>query len=156
CPEAISTINPEGTHSMKTARPMAPLLLALGLTVPTRARSSRFSAIASSCCPKGVPGPITLYDVGGIGVAYHLLLPEHHEVLVPLLEEVPSAIPYWLEQSQAAPDTPPERGGTRGPVCQGCRRPTRDSHPCRDPLHLCAPGSQDLFGGRCAACCGTS
>jgi len=39
--------------------------------------------------PKGVPGPITLYDVGSIGGAYHLFLPEHHEVLVPLAAAVP-------------------------------------------------------------------
>src|SRR4029450_8221635 len=36
--------------------------------------------------PKGVPAPITLYDVGGIGGAYHLFLPTHHEELVPLVE----------------------------------------------------------------------
>lgn len=39
--------------------------------------------------PKGVPAPITIYDVGGIGEEYHLFLPEHHEELVPLLKEVP-------------------------------------------------------------------
>jgi adenylate cyclase len=44
---------------------------------------------ALTVAPKGVPGPITLYDVGGIGGEYHLFLPEHHEVLFPLVEEVP-------------------------------------------------------------------
>jgi adenylate cyclase len=44
---------------------------------------------ALTVAPKGVPGAITLYDVGGIGGAYHLFLPEHYEVLFPLVEEVP-------------------------------------------------------------------
>jgi adenylate cyclase len=44
---------------------------------------------ALTVAPKGVPGPITLYDVGGIGGAYHLFLPGHHEELVPLAAEVP-------------------------------------------------------------------
>ena len=52
---------------------------------------------ALTVAPKGVPAPITLYDVGGIGGAYHLFLPEHHEELVPLVEECPSAIPCWRE-----------------------------------------------------------
>ena len=136
---------------------------------------------ALTVAPKGVPAAITLYDVGGIGGEYHLFLPEHHEELVPLLEEVPvrytvlegkfAGPTVWtgrlvkncpakaaelqtdepvasLEQSQAAPDTPPWRGGSRGPVCQGLRRPKRDGHTCRDTLHLRATGSQDLFGCR--------
>ena len=44
---------------------------------------------ALTVAPKGVPVPITLYDVGGIGGAYHLFLPGHHEDLVPLATEVP-------------------------------------------------------------------
>ena len=44
---------------------------------------------ALTVTPKGVPGPITIYEVGGIGGAYHLFLPEHHEALLPLLEEMP-------------------------------------------------------------------
>ena len=39
--------------------------------------------------PKGVPAPITLYDVGGIGGAHQLFLPEHHEELRPVLQTVP-------------------------------------------------------------------
>jgi adenylate cyclase len=39
--------------------------------------------------PKGVPAPITLYDVGGIGGAHQLFLPEYHEELRPVLQAVP-------------------------------------------------------------------
>ena len=39
--------------------------------------------------PKGVPAPITLYDVGGIGGAHQLFLPEQYEELRPVLQAVP-------------------------------------------------------------------
>jgi adenylate cyclase len=44
---------------------------------------------ALTVAPKGVPAPITLYDVGGIGGAHQLFLPEHHEDLRPVLQAVP-------------------------------------------------------------------
>lgn len=39
--------------------------------------------------PKGVIEPITIYEVGGIGGAYHLFLPEKTPVLVTLQQEIP-------------------------------------------------------------------
>ena len=39
--------------------------------------------------PKGVPAPITIYDVGGIGGAHQLFLPEQHDHLDPLLQAIP-------------------------------------------------------------------
>jgi adenylate cyclase len=44
---------------------------------------------ALTVAPKGVPAPITLYDVGGIGGAHQLFLPEHNEELRPVLKEIP-------------------------------------------------------------------
>ncbi len=38
--------------------------------------------------PKGVPEPITIYDVGGIGGRHHLDLPEVREPLVALAQEI--------------------------------------------------------------------
>ena len=39
--------------------------------------------------PKGVKEPITIYEVGGIGGKYNLLLPQQGEELTPLDEEIP-------------------------------------------------------------------
>lgn len=39
--------------------------------------------------PKGVPKPITIYEVGGIAGEHHLFLPEQTEMLVPLNEAIP-------------------------------------------------------------------
>ena len=50
--------------------------------------------------PKGVPGPMTIYDVGGIGGAHQLFLPEHHEDLSPLVHEI--AVSYTVLEGKFA------------------------------------------------------
>ena len=53
--------------------------------------------------PKGVPAPITIYDVSGIGGAYDLCLPEQEENLTPLAREI--AVHYTvLEGKFAGPE----------------------------------------------------
>lgn len=44
---------------------------------------------AKAVSPKGVKEPITIYDVAGVAGEYNLLLPEDHEIFVPLKEEIP-------------------------------------------------------------------
>ncbi|MCZ6876289.1 MAG: adenylate/guanylate cyclase domain-containing protein [bacterium] len=39
--------------------------------------------------PKGVPAPITIYEVSGIAGVHQLFLPDHTEVLTPLDEAIP-------------------------------------------------------------------
>ncbi len=38
--------------------------------------------------PKGVPEPITIYDVGGIGGSHQLFLPDHHDQLDALVQNI--------------------------------------------------------------------
>jgi class 3 adenylate cyclase/CHASE3 domain sensor protein len=53
--------------------------------------------------PQGVPEPMTIYDVSGIGGAYDLLLTEQEENLTPLVREI--AVHYTvLEGKFAAPE----------------------------------------------------
>jgi adenylate cyclase len=50
--------------------------------------------------PKGVPEPITIYDVGGIGGTYDLFLPEQKEDLSPLAYEI--AVSYTVLEGKFA------------------------------------------------------
>jgi adenylate cyclase len=50
--------------------------------------------------PKGVPEPITIYDVGGIGGAYDLVLTEQEENLTPLAREI--AVSYTVLEGKFA------------------------------------------------------
>ncbi len=50
--------------------------------------------------PKGVPEPMTIYDVGGIGGAHQLFLPEQHEGLSPLAHEI--AVIYTVLEGKFA------------------------------------------------------
>jgi len=50
--------------------------------------------------PKGVPEPITIYDVGGIGGAYQRMLPASHEELAPLAQEI--AVTYTVLEGKFA------------------------------------------------------
>jgi adenylate cyclase len=50
--------------------------------------------------PKGVPKPITVYDIGGIGGTYDLFLPEQEEDLTPLADEI--AVSYTVLEGKFA------------------------------------------------------
>ena len=50
--------------------------------------------------PKGVPEPITIYDVGGISGTYDLFLPEQNEDLTPLAHEI--AVRYYVLEGKFA------------------------------------------------------
>jgi len=50
--------------------------------------------------PKGVPEPMTIYDVGGIGGTYDLFLPEPKEDLAPLAHEI--AVSYTVLEGKFA------------------------------------------------------
>jgi adenylate cyclase len=53
--------------------------------------------------PKGIPEPMTIYDVIGIGGAYQLFLPESQDDLAPLAHEIPVSYRV-LEGKFAGPD----------------------------------------------------
>lgn len=50
--------------------------------------------------PKGMPEPITIYDIGGIGGTYDLFLPEQEEELTPLAQEI--AVSYTVLEGKFA------------------------------------------------------